>query len=342
MSHRLPDGNRVDGYEMTGTRGYKDGDAETKRIKYKPPLKANPGNVVRVGGMTAGAKDDMPHASHGGRSGTVLPDGSIKRKDGTIYTGPSAPNPGNVIKASVGGGKMGCPLAHKTEAPFPESLVEPFVLCFCPPTCCLACGAVLEYVYDETHTRPVSRMSGADPVPPMECKSPILRQVLRESVVGSEPTDEQGVYTNVEGLRSSLSSRPPERREVGICHGASGGDGRSAGSSADRRRGSPPPEREAGRQQAGESATHGGDGSRLSAETVDHDVSEVRSHHASCPVCGSSEIYTGITLDPMMGSGTTLAVANRLGRDAIGYDIRQSQVDLTMERLHDGRDAGDG
>jgi hypothetical protein len=42
-------------------------------------------------------------------------------------------NPGNVIKCSVGGGKLGHKLAHENEAPFPESLVEPFIKCFCPP-----------------------------------------------------------------------------------------------------------------------------------------------------------------------------------------------------------------
>jgi len=28
---------------------------------------------------------------------------------------------------------MGSDLAHENEAPFPESLVEPYVRCFCPP-----------------------------------------------------------------------------------------------------------------------------------------------------------------------------------------------------------------
>jgi hypothetical protein len=118
---------------MTGISGYEDGDIKQKRIKYTPPPLANPGNVIKIGGMTAGAKDDMPHASHGGRSGEVLPDGSIRRRDGTIYTGPEAPNPGNVLKVAVGGGKMGSKIAHENEAPFPEALVEPFVKCFCPP-----------------------------------------------------------------------------------------------------------------------------------------------------------------------------------------------------------------
>ena len=49
------------------------------------------------------------------------------------YVPPAKANPGNVITCSVGGGRMGSPLAHSNEAPFPESLAEPFVLSFCPP-----------------------------------------------------------------------------------------------------------------------------------------------------------------------------------------------------------------
>ena len=42
-------------------------------------------------------------------------------------------NPGNVIKGKVGGGHMGHPLAHKTEAAFPVWLAEFFVRSCCPP-----------------------------------------------------------------------------------------------------------------------------------------------------------------------------------------------------------------
>lgn len=49
------------------------------------------------------------------------------------YIPPKIANPGNVIKCSVGGGRMGSRLCHENEAPFPEALVEPFILSFCPP-----------------------------------------------------------------------------------------------------------------------------------------------------------------------------------------------------------------
>lgn len=41
----------------------------------------------------------------------------------------------------------------------------------------------------------------------------------------------------------------------------------------------------------------------------------------------------GTVLDPFCGSGTTLAVAKRLDRKAIGIDLRESQIDLTKRRL---------
>jgi len=41
----------------------------------------------------------------------------------------------------------------------------------------------------------------------------------------------------------------------------------------------------------------------------------------------------GITLDPFIGSGTTVAVAERFGRRWMGIDIRQSQVELSSKRI---------
>lgn len=41
----------------------------------------------------------------------------------------------------------------------------------------------------------------------------------------------------------------------------------------------------------------------------------------------------GIVLDPFCGSGTTLAVAVKHGRSAVGIDLRESQVDLSRRRV---------
>lgn len=67
--------------------------------------------------------------------GRTTTPGGERGKGGEVqyYLPPEKANPGNVVNCKVGGGLMGSPLAHENEAPFPETLVEPFVKCFCPP-----------------------------------------------------------------------------------------------------------------------------------------------------------------------------------------------------------------
>lgn len=60
-------------------------------------------------------------------------DHGIEGKHGRHRGRPPVTNPGNVIACTVGGGHLGNGLAHLNEAPFPESLVEPFIRSFCPP-----------------------------------------------------------------------------------------------------------------------------------------------------------------------------------------------------------------
>lgn len=76
---------------------------------YVPPKIANPGNVVQ---QTYSAE----------QVSKLLDDrlgGKIEHTD--------------FIQCVVGGGHMGSKLAHENEAPFPESLVYPFVATYCPP-----------------------------------------------------------------------------------------------------------------------------------------------------------------------------------------------------------------
>jgi len=47
---------------------------------------------------------------------------------------------------------------------------------------------------------------------------------------------------------------------------------------------------------------------------------------AGCP-------QDGVVLDPFVGSGTTLAVAQRLGRKAIGADLSAEYLDLAAKRI---------
>lgn len=49
--------------------------------------------------------------------------------------------------------------------------------------------------------------------------------------------------------------------------------------------------------------------------------------------CGHDDYRRGVVLDPFAGSGTTLAVATGLGRDAIGIDLDARNADLARERV---------
>jgi len=51
------------------------------------------------------------------------------------------------------------------------------------------------------------------------------------------------------------------------------------------------------------------------------------------PIIKSSCQKNGVVLDPMCGSGTTLIVAKRLGRNYLGCDINPNYVEMTKKRL---------
>lgn len=134
MSYRLTDGQRKNRNQwggVTGGRANRKGDG-SQDVHSRPSH--------RTGKMAEqierqGAEDKVEAFLNG-----QLPQGAKlhtkNNGDGMrvqCYTPPSLANPGNIIKCKVGGGLMGSDLAHENEAPYPESLVEPFVLCFCPP-----------------------------------------------------------------------------------------------------------------------------------------------------------------------------------------------------------------
>jgi len=48
-----------------------------------------------------------------------------------------------------------------------------------------------------------------------------------------------------------------------------------------------------------------------------------------CPIVAE---LRGVVLDPFVGSGTTLAVAEELGRDSIGIEISSEYCEIVRER----------
>lgn len=49
--------------------------------------------------------------------------------------------------------------------------------------------------------------------------------------------------------------------------------------------------------------------------------------------CGHDDYRAGMVLDPFAGSGTTLAVATGMGRDAIGIDLDERNLELARQRV---------
>lgn len=109
MSNRLGNGARVNQWGRVGS-------------------KRGMGNVSPDGKQEAATRPShvtMRVARGVGPTGEQLPNHSKPF--------PKIANPGNVIRAHVGGGAMGDRLCHENEAPFPEKLAERFILSFCPP-----------------------------------------------------------------------------------------------------------------------------------------------------------------------------------------------------------------
>ncbi len=108
MSHRLSDGSRVNqwGAGAGNTSGPRNADGSRGSNSGKPSHQ-----ILTKRGMRRANGERRLHG----------------------YTQAAIANPGNIIRCNVGGGAMGHELAHKNEAPFPEELVRPFVVSFCPP-----------------------------------------------------------------------------------------------------------------------------------------------------------------------------------------------------------------
>ena len=78
-----------------------------------------------------------------------------QRRKGSNYPTANLARPRDVLRVIVGGGQMGSPLAHLNEAPYPEKIVEPFVL-----TCAPVGGVVLDPFCGSGTTPKVAKMHG--------------------------------------------------------------------------------------------------------------------------------------------------------------------------------------
>ena len=111
------------------------------------------------------------------------------------YKAPKIANPGNfiqeteeqarssIVRCTVGGGHMGSKYAHLNEAPFPEALVRPFILSYCPPG-----GEVLDIFGGSGTTAKVAAQEGRNAIV-MELREDqldIVSRRVREEVPGTK------------------------------------------------------------------------------------------------------------------------------------------------------------
>lgn len=120
------------------------------------------------GGATSHRNADGKRANQylgRGKRGDAV--GTTKGADGNpvfedAYAPPAISNPGNVIRAPVGGGRMGHPLAHESEAPMSLGVAEKFVCWYCPPgglVVDMFCGSGTTFHAAKKHGR---RYAGCD------------------------------------------------------------------------------------------------------------------------------------------------------------------------------------
>jgi len=230
-------------------------------------------------------------------------------------------------------------------AVWPMELVKLLINEMCPRFVCPRCGPIraLESVDEATSLRDM-RKSDHVPVGKQSNRSeaPVLfESVCHESQVGSQtsrdgssglPTGEPSVR-----LRSGSPTRSPDGSQVGLAIRTSSADGGTSGADVDRRRSRPSQERDSGRQPNREPRTDDAAGPPQSAEpeVETEALPALRRDGLSdkpCPTCGA-DLRRGRVLDPFVGSGTTLAVATGMGRDATGIDIDERNALLARERV---------
>lgn len=117
---------------------------------------------ARVGKMASAAREPKALAFLDGK----MPPGSKlhtknngKEMRVQCYVPPEKANAGNVLRCSVGGGRMGSKYAHENEAPFPMELIDPFVKCFCPQN-----GVVMDCFMGSGTTIEVARNNGRNAI----------------------------------------------------------------------------------------------------------------------------------------------------------------------------------
>jgi len=224
-------------------------------------------------------------------------------------------------------------------ATWPPELCRKVISSMCARWVCPACGPL-----DSSHDRDMRNMQGADneSLSIQSSQTEVLFSSVCDGVSSANParansspglsSEEQAIR-----LRSDPMAGAPDGEQVRCDIRASTGDGRSSRPDARARGGCSPQERDSGRQPDRESRgdEQRGPSSDSSPTMETEAVSPLRRNGSggrSCPTCGG-DLRPGLVFDPFAGTGTTLAAAQDLGRDAIGCDLDPRNADLARERV---------
>lgn len=231
---------------------------------------------------------------------------------------------------------QGSSLAHY--AMWPPKLVERLILSMCPRLVCTGCGSGLPSSHDQTlRGMRTANRSTLGEVAEGAGQDQVLLGRLPESTHGQKPSEYQGLRDHHEGLQIRAEAGPPNGRSVGLRDGAPAGDRRAHRSDAGAMGSRAPSQRRQARQQAGEPGADDQDSTRPEAQAATRAtrvplVREPDLHGPQCPTCQGRSFRRGRVLDPFAGTGTTLAVADILGRDATGIDLDPANPGLYPAR----------
>jgi len=230
-------------------------------------------------------------------------------------------------------------------AVYPQALCEIPIKFGCPLWVidCNKCGIVIECSND---TNPNNMRILREIISKGMAKrqtDKILHEIVRPKVVSQTSQNHKGIHNKPKGIQTSLSTDTSDGLKSGIYNGASENNGRNFGEKSFAQRDNSSQERDKKRQSSRQSCFNEGEFSQSdnSEKIVEKEKNNILSPLwkenqiiKPCEKCGGDiRLRHGIVCDPFCGSGTTLIVAKKLGRNFIGIELSEEYVKIAEARI---------